>query len=120
MNNNQKYRNQEQTAPHSGKLLLAYFKEKRIRKSALARLMNCRPDTVYGFEKNSSIQTAILWELSHALQHNFFADIAALLPETYTTDAPQDQTNTNRIAELELQLKLLEAEKAILLEVLKK
>jgi hypothetical protein len=32
------------------------------------------------YGKNSTLQTAILWEICHALKHNFFADIAAQLP----------------------------------------
>jgi hypothetical protein len=46
--------------------------------------------------------------------------IAALLPAHYTTDAPIDPTNANHIAELEQHVKLLQAEKAVLLEALQK
>ena len=120
MNRDQKYHIQEQPAPHSGLLLTTYFKEKRIRKSALAREMNRRPDTIYGFEKNSSIQTAILWEICHALKHNFFADIALLLPSTYSqTISAEALAKDQRIAELDQQIKILEAEKAVLVSVMK-
>jgi hypothetical protein len=58
--------------------------------------------------------------LSHALHHNFLADLAAQLPESYTTAAPKDNLQEQRIAELEAQLSIVQAEKSVLLEVLKK
>ena len=119
MNRDQKYHNQENPAPHSGDLLTTYFKEKRIRKSALARVMNRRPDTIYGFEKNSSIQTAILWELCHALQYNFFADIAAQLPAGFATKSASSE-QADKIAQLEQEIIILNREKNLLLEALKK
>ena len=115
----QKYLNEENTAPNIGELLRAYFKEKRIRKSGLARVMNRRPDTIYGYEKNSSIQTAILWELCHALQYNFFADLAAELPETYAKKATNNE-QAEKIAQLEQEIVMLTREKNLLLEALKK
>ncbi|MBC7523982.1 MAG: hypothetical protein H7239_06050 [Flavobacterium sp.] len=119
MNRDQKYRNQENPAPHSGQLLTTYFKEKRTRKSALARVLNRRPDTIYGYEKNSTIQTAILWELCHALQYNFFADIAAQLPASYATKSALT-TQADKIAQLEQEISTLNREKNLLLEALKK
>jgi len=48
----------------------------------------CKPGrtfrTLAGYEKNSAIQTAVLWELCHALKHNFFLDIACQLPAEFT------------------------------------
>jgi hypothetical protein len=120
MNRDQKYHIQEHPAPHSGLLLTTYFKEKRIRKSALAREMNRRPDTIYGFEKNSSIQTAILWEICHALKHNFFADIALLLPTTYSqTISAETLAKDQRIAQLEQENLLITNERDLLLKVLR-
>ena len=119
MERNQKYHNQENPAPHSGEILATYFKEKRIRKSALARVMNRRPDTIYGFEKNGSIQTAILWELCQALQYNFFADMAAQLPADFATKSASSE-QTDIIAQLEQEISILNREKNLLLVALKK
>ena len=119
MNRDQKYGIQEHPAPHSGELLTTYFKEKRIRKSALARVMNRRPDTIYGYEKNSTIQSAILWELCHALHYNFFADIAAQLPASYATKSAST-AQADKIAQLEQEISMLNREKNLLLEALKK
>ena len=50
------------------------------------------------------MQTNILWEISQVLKHNFFADIAALLPETFTTDVPDNTSKDELIASLQQQL----------------
>ena len=103
-----------------GQLIKNYIDTKRIAKSAVARKIGKYDATIVRYQKNASLKTEVLLALSHAMEHNFFADIAALLPSHYTTDAPVDNTATSRIAELELQVKLLEAEKAVLLEAIKK
>ena len=105
-------------APNTGMMLISYFREKRTRKSALARMLNKRPSTLAGFTKNTSIQTTVLWEICHALKHNFFADMAAMLPENYTTNVKPNTANEERIAELELQNTVLKAEVAVLLKAI--
>jgi hypothetical protein len=102
-------------APDTGKMLTEYFQARRTRKSALARLMKRAPGTVAAYTDRPSIQTAILWELCHHLKHNFFADIAAGLPAEFSTTAPRDGSKDARIAELELRLKIAEAERDVLL-----
>ena len=62
----QKYRTQNNTAPNTGELLKAFYKKRRIHKAALARILNRRGSTMAEFEKNASIQTAVLWEICHA------------------------------------------------------
>jgi transcriptional regulator with XRE-family HTH domain len=112
----QKYiENTERPAPHTGEMLKALYKKRRIRKAALARKINRRASTLASFAKNHTIQTAVLWELSHALKHNFFADIAAQLPAEYATNVEANTTNSDRITQLERQVELLEAEKNVLL-----
>jgi hypothetical protein len=39
--------------------------------------------------KRDSLQASMLWNLSHALGHNLFADIAQYLPEHYTKTQPE-------------------------------
>ena len=112
--------NQESTpAPNTGAMLSSYFKEKRIRKSALARWINREPNTLYSFEKKASIQTSILWEICHALHYNFFADLAAQLPTSYATQSASSEL-ANKIAQLEQEIIMLNREKNLLLEALKK
>jgi plasmid maintenance system antidote protein VapI len=103
-----------------GEMLKNYFTKNRIYKSALARLLHRKPDTILGYQKKASIQTAILWEISVALQHNFFADIACQLPSTYSSNAPINNMDAEKIAALEKQLMLVSAERDVLLRALKK
>ena len=119
MKHDQKYITQAITAPNTGELLKDFFKKRRIRKAALSRLINRSPKTLATYEKNSTLQTAILWEICHALKHNFFADIAAQLPPTYTTQAPADSTQDERIAALEQENTILKAKNEALMEALK-
>jgi hypothetical protein len=75
--------------------------------------------TIIHYQKSASIQISIVNELCHALKHNFFADLAALLPPTYTTNAPTDSTQNDRIAALEQENTILKAKNEALMEALK-
>jgi hypothetical protein len=105
---------------HVGQLLKAYINKNRIFKSSVARKLGKEDSEILRYQKSVALKTDLLLALSHILKHNFFLDIAALLPNSYSTDAPQDLTKDNRIAELELQVKLLEAEKGVLIAVMRK
>ena len=115
-----KYDNQINKAPDTGALLKAFFRKRRISKAALARTLNRASNTLVGFVKRNSIQTAVLWEICHALKHNFFADIAAQLPATYTTTMPADNTQTERITQMEHENALLQAKYEALVDVMRK
>ena len=110
----------QNSAPNTGMMLISYFKEKRTRKSALARMLGKRPGTLASFTKNTTIQTTVLWGICHALKHNFFADMAAVFPENYTTNVKPNTAAAERIAELELQNTILKAEVAVLLKAINK
>lgn len=58
----------------------------------------------------------MLWDPCVAVEHNFFADLAAQLPQTYTTNVPEDTTQAQRIVQLEEQVKVLSGQ----LELMKK
>lgn len=107
-----------QTPPHIGTLLLAYYKEKRIHKAALSRKIETNYINLMRWQKRASIHTDVLWELSQALQHNFFADIAQLLPISFsTTDATEKD---QRISALEEENRLLKSQLALLERLMKK
>ncbi len=63
-------------SPSTGKMLKEYIDKKRIFKSALGRVLNLNIKSILEYQKNDTIQTAILWDLSNALKHNFFMDLA--------------------------------------------
>ena len=106
-------------APDTGKMLTLYFKQKRTRKSLLSRLMNLSLTSLNYHTRQSSIQTHLLWHISLLLKHNFFAEFAAALPTEFSSGVPIDNTKDEKIAQLERRIEILEAEKAVLISVMK-
>lgn len=101
-----------------GELLSAYYKRKRIYKSALARKTGIGYQSILKHRKSKTLRVDTLLKISEGLEHNFLMDIAVQLPKTYTTDAPIYTTASNEIEALKEKIKLLEAEKQILLQVI--
>lgn len=103
-------------APSTGEMLSKYITDKRIYQSALARLLNRNQSAISEFRQGATIQTAILWEICHALKYNFFADIAAQLPADYGFSAE----NTNKkqadtaVDSLQKEIALLKMERDML------
>lgn len=112
--NHKKFKiDQDQQTVQIGAMLTNFFKVRRIHKNALARKLNRNRQTLVNFQKNNSIQTAILWEICLVLKHNFFADIACQLPPDFTSNAPQTEAE-KQIAMLEEELIKLRAERDLL------
>jgi hypothetical protein len=99
----------------TGSLLTAYCKKKRVHKAALARKMGMDYRAVFYYLKTNSMDLEKLLDFSHALNHNFLLDLAVQLPVSYTTDAPLDTSKDEENMRLKEQIKILEAEKEILL-----
>ena len=107
------------TSPSTGSILTSYIKKKRISQASLSRALEIQDSTLVYYLKQQSIQTKTLWELSRILKHNFFMDIAQLQPDTYSVEVNIFESRDKEIAELKHRIEILEAEKAILLEVKK-
>lgn len=119
-NTKNKYLQKASESPiHVGEMLKKYIDSKRIFKSSLARKLNRSDSTILQYQKGKTMQIAILVELTHALKHNFFSDIAALFPPEYSSSEAVDNSKDLRIAELEQKILILEAEKAVLVSVMK-
>jgi DNA-binding Xre family transcriptional regulator len=103
---------------HFGEMLHSYFEDKRIRRAVLARLLNLGLKALMQHEKNESIQTKRLLEICTHLKHNFFMDIAIMLPPEYSTTQNPYEEKDKQIAQLEEELKLIKAERDVLLKVL--
>ena len=104
---------------HIGTLLKRYIKENNVSKAALARALDIDPANLEVRLKQSWIRTDILLKISKLLEHNFFADIAAVLPEKFSTNKIKDSTKDNLIAELELEIKMLKRERDVLSNLIK-
>lgn len=99
---------------HIGALLKRYIQENNVSKAALARALGIGPPNLEVRLKQPSFRTDVLFKISNLLEYNFFADIATLLPEEFSTNKITDKTKDNLIAELELEIKMLKRERDVL------
>ncbi len=112
---------QKNTSPHLGKLLKDYITKHSIYRSSLSRYMERQPSTIEYYLKQPTLQTALLWELSTALKHNFFKDLASQLPSEFTTNAPDPTLPLQeRISALEEENKMLRIKVETLMAVMGK
>lgn len=104
--------------PHIGTLLRTYMDKNRIYQAALARAVQRNYRTLIQYKNNHSLQAAIIWELSHALKHNFFADLADALPDTFTCDSDNiPNEKDEQIASLQAEVVRLQQDKELLLRI---
>lgn len=103
---------------HFGSLLAAYIKKRKVPKAALGRKIGKNGDRILKYEKRKALDSDAIMELSIALKHNFFADIALLLPKEYTKEVPEEALLKTQISVLEREIEILKAEKAVLMEVM--
>lgn len=103
--------NAGKTMPHNGNLLTNYVLKNKINRAELARKMNRSNTSIYQYAESPSLQMGILWNASLVLNHNFVAELGALLPVDYLT--PKE-------AELKEQIRILEAKIAVLEGIIEK
>lgn len=105
---------------NTGKILVDYFEKHRTHKAVLARLLGIKDSSLAQYQKNESIQTKRLLEICSHLKHNFFMDIAVMLPTDYSTTKNPFEDKDQRIAALEDELRMVKNERDLLLKVLGK
>ena len=106
---------------HIGEVVKKYIDANKIYKSALARKINKSDSIIIRYQKSSTLQTSILFELSHALKHNFFADIAAQLPVEYSTQKTEESAkNIQTILDLQKEIERLTIENNLLKSIISK
>ena len=105
---------------HIGNLIKKQIDSRKIAKSALARKIKKTDATILYYQRQASLKTDIILNLSIALKHNFFQDLADLLPSSYSAAHPETDMKDATIAQLQEEIKILKAEKEVLLQVLKK
>jgi DNA-binding Xre family transcriptional regulator len=99
---------------HTGVLLNKFMKEKHISNQELAKKIGRIPLSVSQYRKKDTMQTAVLAEICHALQHNFFSDMADKLPLHFTTNEPKKDA---LIQQLQEENKVLKIQNDLLLEI---
>lgn len=109
---------------HTGVLLTNIIKKKHISNTELGKLIDRIPLSVKKYTVKSTLQTAVLAEICHALQHNFFSDMADKLPQHFSKNQPEtDKILAEKdalIAQLQEENKVLKIRNEVLLEVNKK
>lgn len=109
---------------HTGVLLTEVIKEKNISNQELGKLIGRIPLSVKQYKQKGTLQTAVLAEICHALQHNFFSDMADKLPQHFTRNQPNTdkiiQEKDALIAQLQEENKVLKIKNEVLLEINKK
>lgn len=98
---------------HTGKLLSDFISKNKIKKSTLGKNINRDGVSILKYMQNSSIQTGILIELSFALQHNFFQDIANQLPNTFSGN----ENKNEEIETLKEEIKVLQIQNELLMKL---
>ena len=67
---------------HIGSIIKTKATERGISETQLAKMINCHISTVHYIYKKKSINTEQLWQISMALEYNFFTEIyGESLPE---------------------------------------
>ncbi len=105
---------------NSGKLIRATLESKGISQALLARMNHKHVSTIGDQLKRTTIQTNVLWELSLTLKHNFFAEIAALLPADFTPENAALAAKNLEIEQLQQKLERAQSEKELLMQLLKR
>ena len=109
---------------HTGAMLNKLLKEKHISNPELGKLIGRIPLSVKQYRQKGTMQTAVLAEICHALQHNLFSDMADKLPQHFTRNQPNsDKIIAEKdalIAQLQEENKVLKIRNEVLLEVNKK
>ena len=105
--------------PHVGQLLKAEMKKNGYTWASLGRALGSSTRVANVYQRRASLQNAKLWQICHALHHNFFADIAAALPDTYSCNAPQTTADKDALlAEKDLEIMRLTGERDLLKGIL--
>lgn len=110
----------DKNMPHLGKLLSETLYEKRLSRADLAHKIGKHQNTVAGYIEEPSLQARILWDVSNALQVDFFDYLSKALNLNDSKQVNwQEVTNlkSQEIEQLQLKIKDLEKEVAIYREI---
>ena len=100
-----------------GNLLRNYLKDNLIQGQTLANLIGRTGQTVTLYQKYSDMRTATLENICYALEHNFFQDLANHLPSDFTVDARLNAGNSQLIAQLQEENKVLRIQNELLMKL---
>jgi hypothetical protein len=95
---------------HVGQLLSSFYKSKKISRAAMGRALGVQGSAITYHHTCETLNTRIILNYSVAFKHNFFLDLAALLPKEFTTNAPQAQAELAEMEQLKAQINTIQLE----------
>lgn len=116
--NKKRGRNTQIMDVHLGNLLSEKIKEKRLSKKAVERSIGRSNNAVKRLMGRPSIQAYLLWELSIALEYDFFAEISRALQQKHQVVGGANGNDKTLIASLEKELADVKRERDNLIKML--
>lgn len=101
----------------TGVLLNDFIEKRFVNRTELADKINRTAQSITKYTQNRSIQTEILIEICHALEHNFFQDIAHQLPENFTVNPQWNSAYMQRLKDLEQENTVLKIQNELLMKL---
>jgi plasmid maintenance system antidote protein VapI len=97
-------KNPEVIEVHLGKLLSEKIKEQRLSKTAVARSINRPSSAIKPLCDRPSMQAYLLWELSIALDYDFFSAVSQALLQKHPQISSANANDKATIASLQKEL----------------
>jgi len=110
-------RKDKATGLDTGAAVRAVLRSKRITHAALARAVGRAQSNISVLLADQSMQAYILWELSVALRHNLFTDLAAQLDKATEGRLQKDKVS---VEALQAEIDRLRAERDTLMRAVEK
>lgn len=100
-----------------GTLLRNHLKVNLIQGQTLANRIGRTGQTVTLYQKDPDMRVATLENICYALEHNFFQDLANHLPPDFTVNAHLNSGNSQLIAQLQEENKVLRIQNELLMKL---
>lgn len=110
----------EQKKIDMGELLSFHMESRFIRNEKLANLIGKTGQTITKYRTTEIMRSDMIAEISYALQHNFFQDMANLLPAEFTVNAELNSNNQRYVNQLEEENKVLKIQNELLIQLNRK
>ena len=110
----------EQKKIDFGELLSFHMESRFIRSGQLANMLGKSGQTITKYKTTAVMKSDTIAEISYALKHNFFQDMANLLPAEFTVNTELNSNNQSYINQLEAENKVLKIQNELLIQLNRK
>jgi hypothetical protein len=107
----------EQKKIDFGELLSFYMESRFIRGEQLSRLLGKTGQTISKYKNTAIMRSDTIAEISYALKHNFFQDMANHLPGEFTVNTTLNSDNQRYVNQLEEENKMLKIQNELLIRL---